>query len=403
MRDGYKIIDMDTHVNPAMEVLEKYVEPSFRPRFEELKPYYRTRKVAVDGTFGVGSQTEVSRSGITVGAIPFDRFPGTAPKADDDKAVAGGRSALEGRTVSQHRAKAQPGNDEENSEGRVIDMDLEGRDIDFIFPGTWATTITGLEDTSLSSGLYRGYHNYMQQFTSVNTDRLKSAIQVPGADPEAAVSEIKQWGNAPWAAAVWVHLKEGLPIDDPSMEPIWATINDLNLPLVHHSFFFEPPYFPGYKDIWGNTVVARTAAHPWGAARLFSYVILSGMLDRYPNLRFGTSEVGHGWLPNWLIRLGFNKSYVSGVTPDLKYTPLEYAQMGRVVCAAEPFEGPLMTKACVEILGEDCLMHQSDYPHGQAWFPETAKEVMEWDIWGNFSKDALQKHMYDNAAAFLRL
>ncbi len=393
MRDGYKIIDMDTHVNPAMEVLEKYVEPSFRPRIDELKPYYRTRK-SPDG--------EV-RSGITVGAIPFDRFPGTEPKADDDKAVAGGRSALEGRTVSQHRAQAHAGVDEENSADRLIDMDLEGRDIDFIFPGTWATTITGLEDITLSEGLYTAYHTYMDKYTSVSPDRLKTAIQVPGADPEWAISEIKKWGNSKWASAVWVHLKEGLPIDHPSLEPVFATLNDMDLPLVHHSFFFEPPYFPGYKDIWGNTVVARTAAHPWGAARLFAYVILSGMLDRYPKLRFGTSEVGHGWLPNWLIRLGFNKSYVQGVTPDLKYTPLEYAQMGRVRCAAEPFEGPAMTKACVEILGEDALMHQSDYPHGQAWFPETAKDVMEWDIWPKFSKDALKKHMYDNAASFLRL
>ena len=77
--------------------------------------------------------------------------------------------------------------------------------------------------------------------------------------------------------------------------------------------------------------------------------------------------------------------------------------MGRFRCAAEPFEGPAMTKACVEILGEDCLMHQSDYPHGQAWFPETAKEVIDWDFWPTFGKDALQKHMYDNAAKFLRM
>ena len=42
MRDGYKIIDMDTHVGPPMEILEKYVEPSFRDRLPELDPYRRT-------------------------------------------------------------------------------------------------------------------------------------------------------------------------------------------------------------------------------------------------------------------------------------------------------------------------------------------------------------------------
>ncbi|HMD65754.1 MAG TPA: hypothetical protein VKG22_03790, partial [Stellaceae bacterium] len=55
------------------------------------------------------------------------------------------------------------------------------------------------------------------------------------------------------------------------------------LPIFFHSFFYEPPYFPGYRDIWGNAVVARTAAHPWGAARLLSYLIVGQIFDKYPN------------------------------------------------------------------------------------------------------------------------
>ena len=31
-----------------------------------------------------------------------------------------------------------------------------------------------------------------------------------------------------------------------------------------------------------------------------------------------------------------------------------------------------MTKACIDILGDGVLMHQSDYPHGEAYFPDTA-------------------------------
>ena len=399
MRNGIKIADMDTHVVPHLEVLQKYVEPSFRPRLEELAPYKRTMTTARRAD----KQDEEQRTSLHYAAIPYDRFPGTLPKEEDQVGTAGGRGALDGRTVSQHRAAVSPGVEEENVEGRLVDMDLEGRDLDFIFPGSWPATMTGCPDITLAEGLYRAYHHYMQSYTSIATDRLKGCLQVPAADPEWTVAEIKKWGKEKWVGAVWVHLKEGLPVDHPDLEPIWATMNDLDLPLVHHSFFMEPPYFPGYQDIWGNTVVARTAAHPWGAARLCAYLILSGIFDRYPNFRASVSEVGHGWLPNWVIRLGFNKSYVQGVTPDLKYTPLEYVQMGRFRCAAEPFEGPLMTKACVEILGEDVLMHQSDYPHGQAWFPETAKEVMEWDIWSKFSSDALQKHMHTNAYNFLRI
>src|SRR5260370_15870110 len=36
MRAGLRAWEADTHVNPAAEVLERYVDPSFRPRLAEL-------------------------------------------------------------------------------------------------------------------------------------------------------------------------------------------------------------------------------------------------------------------------------------------------------------------------------------------------------------------------------
>ena len=42
MKNGYRVIDIDTHVNPSLDTLVKYVDPSFRPRLDEFKPYIRT-------------------------------------------------------------------------------------------------------------------------------------------------------------------------------------------------------------------------------------------------------------------------------------------------------------------------------------------------------------------------
>src|SRR5262245_12121035 len=39
MRNGFRAFDADTHVNPAAEVLERYVDPGFRPRLAELAPH----------------------------------------------------------------------------------------------------------------------------------------------------------------------------------------------------------------------------------------------------------------------------------------------------------------------------------------------------------------------------
>jgi len=39
MRNGFRVYDVDTHINPGAEVLDRYVDPGFRPRLPELAPY----------------------------------------------------------------------------------------------------------------------------------------------------------------------------------------------------------------------------------------------------------------------------------------------------------------------------------------------------------------------------
>lgn len=62
-----------------------------------------------------------------------------------------------------------------------------------------------------------------------------------------------------------------------------------------------------------------------------------------------------------------------------------------------------MTKAVIDLLGEDVLMHQSDYPHGEANFLDTAQLVTDWPIWKELGSEALRKHIGDNAGKYLRL
>jgi predicted TIM-barrel fold metal-dependent hydrolase len=391
MRDGCKVFDVDTHVIPNYEVLAKYAEPSFRPRLEEFQPYLQKRQ----STMGPVST-------LTISAIQFDRFPGVSP-ADMATRPKTARGAMENRAKNQADVLPRPNVQNEDSAGRLKDMDMEGRDIDLLIPGTWAPALSAVTDVTLTEGLYRAYHRYMTEYCSPAPGRLKGLLAVPGGDVDWAVKEIKRLRNEKWVAAVWPLLPEGMPIDDPRLDPIWAEMNDAHLPILFHSFFYEPPYFPGYRDVWGNVCVARTAAHPWSAARFLSYLIVGKVFDRFPNLNAAVAEVGHGWLPHWVIRLGFMTKYLYGSVPDLDYTPLEYVQMGRFRCGAEPFEGPEMTKACIDILGPDVLMHQSDYPHGECQFPDTAKNVMDWPIWQQLGPAALQKHMFGNAERTFRL
>lgn len=393
MRGGYRVIDTDSHVTPSLEVLHRYAEAAMRDRWDALDPYLRTMKSPP----GRGHPTEPWHT-LKVRPIPYGRVAGR--KADAEVAEKGDAGALEGRV--ENIAKASPSEriQHDNPDGRVADMDEEGVDVNVLIPGTWAPASTAI-DVALATGLYRAYHNYMRDFCSGHPDRLKGMLLAPAADIEWATAELKERGREPWVSCVWPVLPEGMPVDDPDLDPIWAVMNDYGLPIMHHSFFYEPPYFPGYRDIWGNAAIARTAAHPWGAQRLLAYVIAGGILDRFPNIKVGFSETGHGWLPYWVLRLDSQVHYVKGAVRPLKHLPSEYVKMGRVFCAIEAHEGPLMTKAVMDILGDGCLMYASDFPHPECDWPHSVDNVLAWS--DSIGDERMGKLLASNAEAYLRL
>lgn len=393
MRKGFRVIDVDSHVTPSFEVLHRYAGQAIKDRWDEFKPYVRE----MNSPAGRGHPT-VPWHTIKVNPIPYNRIAGQKPGVE--KVEKGGAGAVEGRVANISSAVCHERVQHDNPHGRLEDMDLEGVDVDLLIPGTWAPASSFFEP-ALTTGLYDAYHNYMRDFCSADTNRLKGLFLAPGGDVKWAVEQLKKIGNEPWIAAVWPSLPEGMTTDDPDLEPLWEVMNDLHLPFIHHSFFYEPPYFPGYRDIWGNAAVARTAAHPWGAQRALAYLIGAGILDRYPNIKLGFAETGHGWLPWWLLRFDSQIHYVKGVIPKLNYLPTEYAKMGRITCCIETHEGPLMTKAVFDILGDRCLMYSSDFPHPECDWPNSVDNVLKWE--SVLGEPAMRNLLGGNADNYMRM
>jgi predicted TIM-barrel fold metal-dependent hydrolase len=382
VKAGYKVIDTDTHVGPNNEVLYKYAGPALRDRWQELAPY--ERKV---------------RGGVMLSIEPYKytRQMRQAP-IEEEGAEKGGAPSLVGSIRPLWREAPQPYVQDENVAGRLADMDREGRDVDLIIPGTFATAVVALP-IDLTVEIYAAHHRYIAEYCSAAPERLRSTVLVPGGDPEWGARELKNLASEKWVSAATVVLPEGLPVDDPSLDPIWRVMDENNLPILHHSFFYEPPYFPGYRDVWGHIAIARSAAHIWGAQRLLGYALMSGLFDEYPNLRIGFAECSTGWLGAWLVRLDGQANYLRKSLPETKHTALEYAQLGRVFCGIEPYEGVETARSLMEIVGDGTMMYQSDYPHDQCLFPDTTSTVLDWDL----PEDTKRKIMSENAARYLRL
>ena len=397
MRQGFRVIDTDTHVNPSLDVLLRYADKSLNAQLGDLQPYMR--KVKPQRGRGDAEDQEQSTV-LSIKPLRYERVAGEKAGAIPP-APAGATGFLSGRTHMVTRQPIAARVAEDNARGRLQDMDTEGRDIDFIIPGTWAYGAPALAP-HLVRGLYNAYHRYMADYCAADSRRLKSMILAPASDPAWAAQVIKEHAKEDWVAALWPLLPEGLPIDDPDLEPIWAAADEADLPIMYHGFTIETPYFPGYRDVWDNPAMGRCAGQTWGGQRFLSFMLMAGILDRYPRLRVGTLECGHGWLPHWLRRLTRQIEYVRGAVPShLKHTPLEYAQMGRVFCGIDFSEGVDMTKSVTDLMGDQVLMYQSDYPHPETIFPDHADTVIAWRQ--TLGEQATHRLMWENACRFLRL
>jgi predicted TIM-barrel fold metal-dependent hydrolase len=374
MKNGYRVYDADTHVSPSAEVLERYIDPGFRPRLAELAPYRRA--------------TDEDLHSYSFGRKYYRRVLGeAAPRAD----FTGRESRWRGGKLPR------PGVQDAAADNRVLDMDDEGTDVHFLIPGSFMSFV-GLDDPAYEVALSRAYHRHIADFCARSPDRLKSLIVASGRDVDAAVGEIRQWGKSKWAVAVKPLLPPDMPVDHPDLDPIWRAAADHDLPIAHHSSTWNPPYYPAYRDLWDNIFLGRMASHPWGAMRFVGSFVGGGIFDRYPSLRMGVLECGFGWLPFWARRMDEQARYVGGTAP-LQHQPSEYLTSGRFFCSIERQEGEDMFNAVTDFLGEDVLMYASDYPHSECQFPQSIDNIL---AWSSLDEARRKKLFWGNATRFYK-
>src|SRR4030095_897727 len=89
MRQGFRVIDSDTHVNPSLDVLLRYADKELAERIDDLQPYRRTVKTVV----GRGDAEDVGSSSIlSVKPVRLQRVAGEkAPPAPADRDRGGRR------------------------------------------------------------------------------------------------------------------------------------------------------------------------------------------------------------------------------------------------------------------------------------------------------------------------
>jgi uncharacterized protein len=378
MRSGYQIYDADTHNQPSAETLEPYLDRRIRELIPDLDDRKVPIRIGLAGEIRQEPYRHMYRFGSGGGGWGSGkpRILGEAEPRDVERhfqQFMGSRFPTEGGV-------------DFNAEVRIQDMDVEGVDIHMMVP----SGANGHKNPEVEMGFIRANHRYLHDFCSVDPHRLKSLIVVTSRCIDESLQEIRRWAREPWAVGVQAYFPLDYPLDHPDMNTIWQAAADENLTIVHHSFASG---YPGYRDLWDNPFLGRTASHPWGAMRAVAAFFGSGIMDRFPTLRYAILESGFGWLPFWAKRMDDQAVYMGTVAESMQHKPSEYMTSGRFFSSIVLHEGPKMVRMVNELLGDGLLMYGSDYPHAESRFPESADKVIGW---AGMDEVSLRKLLWDN-------
>ena len=376
-RNGYKIFDADTHVRPDADLLEPYLSAAARDKLAQYEKYKARNK---DGavTYLMGERKYKRRLGLASDAAPQKK------------------EYMSGYKRHQH-GKPNP-LCERDPAVRIQDMDLEGVDVNLMLPSGWFGCWTTIDDVGLETAYMKlitvGWRIIVRRFP----DRLKGVIAVAARNVTASLAEFAARSQGILAAGGFRlrALSISARSSGPGTDLEAAADNDLSIAL--HTFTVMPPYAPGGLDSWDNLWLQRSAAHPWCGQRNMASIIGAGIMDRYPNIRVGTLEAGHGWLPAWVNRLEEHTKLCPEALPPLKETIREYVTGGRYFQSIEVSEGAAITQSVIDLLGPDILMFGSDYPHGESWFPVSVETVLDWKL----KEEDMRKMLWDNAVRYYR-
>ena len=243
--------------------------------------------------------------------------------------------------------------------------------------------VEALGDPALTRDLARLANDEMADLVRRYPDRfLGFAASLPMNDPDAAVREAERATSDLDALGVQIYTNvNGLPLDDPRFEPLFARMAELDRAIwVHPARIATMPDYASENrskyELWW------VFGWPYETAIFMSRLIFSGHLDRYPNLRILTHHAG-GMVPHFAGRIGPGLDQLGARTPEedlgalarrLRKRPFDYYKMFYGDTALFGAEHAL--RCAIEFFGVDHMLFGSDMPFDPEKGPQFIRETI---------------------------
>lgn len=251
-------------------------------------------------------------------------------------------------------------------------LDALGFHAQLVFP-TFAGTQFAGDDLDLLYGGADALNRAMAAFCA-DDPRLLAVGVVPWGDPERTLATARRAVDEGCAALQFhSHLPRGVVSPThPAHHPVWALLEERNVPAVTHIGGGGQPVQRGFHDNGmqvtdflggGENIRAKDflGVHQptevfWGA------MVLDGVFERFPGLRAASVEEGAMWVAPWLRRLDMTLRTFGKTEAALRELPLKPSEYVHRQMRFTPFPGEALDWL-IQSCGDDLFMFSSDYPH----------------------------------------
>ena len=265
----------------------------------------------------------------------------------------------------------RPGCYEPNA--RLADMDANHTEASLCFP-TFARfcgqTFLEASDPELAAACIRAYNDWMidDWCGAAARGRLIPLTLIPLWDAELAAAEVRRCVDKGAHAICFTESPPelGLPsVFTEFWEPLWQACDETETVVNIHigsssTFMTTSPDAPPIVPISLTHVSAERSLVDW---------LSSGILERFSTIKMVLSEGQAGWMPYVLDRMDRSEKQWEGkLTRRISKLPSSYVP-GRVyACVFEDDIG----LALRERIGMSQLLFETDYPHTDSTWPESA-------------------------------
>jgi predicted TIM-barrel fold metal-dependent hydrolase len=282
---------------------------------------------------------------------------------------------------------------------RLKALDSDGVDAEVLFPNDPVQSGTMFQggDAAFELDCVRAYNDALGEWREVSDRFIPLAIIPYLSDIEVTVAEVqravKKGHKGITMLAEPSQTRAGLHhFNDPYWYPLWEVCQDLDIPIHWHASAGLNLRMPRWKGYTRNQEQAMGPAGGFStSAQFMPNLLFSGVLDKYPTLKWVSAETGLGWV-NYILE-----------GCDHEWERRHLWTEGILTRPSDLFKRQLYVdfwyeSAGIQLrhkVGIDNIMWESDYPHSTSTYPESW-EFVKRSLEGVPQEDC-DKMLYGNA------